>query len=153
LAGLLCQLEPDGLTGLFLSDRGPINCVSTRRNILDFEGDDIAATQLAIDGQIEHRQVACPSLDLQLGPDRPYVFWPERRLCPNQLALVPRHAREPDCVCVFVMCKVPACPAAPRNPRVGCAQGPRARQESNSFSKPLRIWPESLDFPYSANFS
>jgi hypothetical protein len=32
-----------------------------------------------------------------------YGVWPERRLCPNQLALVPRHALEPDCVCVFVI--------------------------------------------------
>src|ERR1700724_1695965 len=49
LAGLLCQLEPNGLPGLLLSDRGPIDCVSIWRNILDLEGNDIAATQLAVD--------------------------------------------------------------------------------------------------------
>jgi hypothetical protein len=45
LTGLFCQLEPDGLPRLFLSDRGPIDCIFTRSDILDLEGDDIAATQ------------------------------------------------------------------------------------------------------------
>jgi hypothetical protein len=40
-------------------------------DVLDLEGDEIAASKFAIDGQIEHRQVARLSLDLQLGPDRP----------------------------------------------------------------------------------
>jgi hypothetical protein len=62
LTGLFCQLEPDGLPRLFLSDRGPIDCISTRCDIVDLEGDDIAATQFAIDGQIEHCQVARPAL-------------------------------------------------------------------------------------------
>jgi hypothetical protein len=66
---LFCQLEPDGLHRLFLSDRGPIDCISTRSDILDLEGDNIAATQLAIDSQIKHCQVARPALYLQLGPD------------------------------------------------------------------------------------
>ena len=69
LAGLFCQLEPDGLPGLFLSDRGPIDCIPTRSDILDLEGDDIAATQLAIDSQIKHCQVARSALYLQLGPN------------------------------------------------------------------------------------
>src|SRR5450631_1263465 len=89
LAGLFSQLEPYRLSRLFLSNCGTIDCVPTGRDILDLEGDDIAATQLAIDSQIEHRQVACQSLDLQLGPDRPHVVWPERRLCSDKLALVP----------------------------------------------------------------
>jgi hypothetical protein len=69
LTGLFCQLEPDGLPRLFLSDRGPIDCISTWSDIVDLEGDNIAATQLAIDSQIEHCQVARPALYLQLGPD------------------------------------------------------------------------------------
>jgi hypothetical protein len=69
LSGLFRQLEPDGLPRLFLSDRGPIDCVSAGCNIFDLEGDDIAATQLTIDGQIKHCQVARPALYLQLGPD------------------------------------------------------------------------------------
>jgi hypothetical protein len=55
------------------------------------------------DGQIEQRQVAGPALDLQLGPDRPDVLWPERRLRADQLAFVPRKALERDRVCIFVI--------------------------------------------------
>ena len=92
MSGLLGQFEPDGLPGLLLPHRRPIDCIPVRCNILDLEGNDIAATQLAVDGQIEHRQVAGSPLDLQLGSDRPNVLWPQRWLCPNQLALVPGQA-------------------------------------------------------------
>src|SRR6202030_2963114 len=51
---------------------------------------DITAAQLAVDGEVEHRQVPGASLDLQLGPDRPDMLWPQRGLCSNnQLAFVP----------------------------------------------------------------
>src|SRR5580704_16457352 len=85
LTGRFGQLEPDGLPCLFLSDRGPIDCISTWSDIVDLEGDNIAATQLAIDSQIKHRQVARPSLDLQLGPD------PTRRAL-AEAAVLPRLA-------------------------------------------------------------
>lgn len=58
-------------------------------------------SRLTIDGQIEHRQVSDPSLDLQLRPDHPDMFWPERRLCADQLAFFPRGAF--DRVSVFVI--------------------------------------------------
>jgi len=64
LTSLFRQLEPDGLPGLLLSDRGPIDCVSAGGNVLDLEGDEIATTQLAIGRQIEHCQIARPPLDL-----------------------------------------------------------------------------------------
>jgi hypothetical protein len=43
--------------------------ISVRRNVFHLYGDDIAAAQLAIDGQIEHGQVAGSALDLELGSD------------------------------------------------------------------------------------
>jgi hypothetical protein len=55
LASLFRQLEPDGLPGFLLPNRGPIDGVSAWRNILDLEADEIAAAELAIDGHIEHR--------------------------------------------------------------------------------------------------
>ncbi len=54
--GLLGQFKPDGLPGLLLPHRRPIDRIPARCNILDLEGNDIAATQLAVDGQIEHRR-------------------------------------------------------------------------------------------------
>jgi len=69
LAGLFRQLEPYGLPRLSLSNRGAIDCISTRSDILNLEGDDIATAQLTIDSQIEHCQITHPVLYLQLGPD------------------------------------------------------------------------------------
>jgi len=90
LPRLLRQLESDGPTGLLLPHCGTIDRIPARCNVLDPKCDDIAAPQLAVDCQIEHRQVSRPSLHLQSGTDRPYMFWPQRWLLADKLALVPR---------------------------------------------------------------
>jgi hypothetical protein len=76
LAGLFRQFKPDGPPSLFLAHGSPINGIAIRSDVLDFESDDIAASQFAVDGQIEHRQIACSLLDLELGPDRPDMLLP-----------------------------------------------------------------------------
>jgi hypothetical protein len=50
----------------------------------------ITPSKLAVDCEIEHGEVANAAFNLELRPDRPDVFWSQRRLCPGQLALVPR---------------------------------------------------------------
>jgi hypothetical protein len=50
LSGMLRYFEPDGLPGLLLSYRRAIDCIPTRSDIIDLEGDDIAPAQFAIDG-------------------------------------------------------------------------------------------------------
>jgi hypothetical protein len=67
LPSLLGQLKLDGLPGLFLSHGRPIDCIPARCNVLDLESNDISAAQLAVDGQIEHRQVTSSSRNLELG--------------------------------------------------------------------------------------
>jgi hypothetical protein len=52
------HLEPHRHAGLFLARRCALDGVSVRRNVFHLEGDDIATAQLAVDCQIEHRQVA-----------------------------------------------------------------------------------------------
>jgi hypothetical protein len=54
LAGLLAQFKSDGVSGFLLSDGRTIRRVATGGNILDPDGDDVAATKLAVDRQIEH---------------------------------------------------------------------------------------------------
>jgi hypothetical protein len=54
-----------------LTQRGSVDCISVRRHVIDFKRDDVAATQLAVDRLIEHREVARSPLYLKLGPDRP----------------------------------------------------------------------------------
>jgi hypothetical protein len=58
--------------------------ISIWSNVLDLEGDDIAAAQLAVDGHIEQRQIADSFLDLQLGADRPDMLWSQWRLCADE---------------------------------------------------------------------
>jgi hypothetical protein len=62
-------------------------------HVLDLEGDNIAAAQLAVDGEIEPRQVGFAISDLELGADRPVMLWPKRRLGSHQLTLVPKGTR------------------------------------------------------------
>jgi hypothetical protein len=66
---LLCQLEPYRPTGFLLSYRCPIYGKSTGCDVLDFEGDDVAAPQLAVDGEIEHCEVTRAPANLKLGAD------------------------------------------------------------------------------------
>src|ERR1700688_176134 len=92
LPGLFCDLEPHRSAGLLLADSHSLNGVSVRGDVFDFESDNIATAQLAIDGEIEQCQVAFALCHLKFGADRPDVFWPQWRLGSGQLALVPRGA-------------------------------------------------------------
>ena len=55
LAGLFGDLEPYWPARLLLPDCRSLDGVSMWGNILDFESDDIATVQLAVDGKIEER--------------------------------------------------------------------------------------------------
>lgn len=88
-AGLVCQFEAHRPARLFLPDGCAIHRVATRSHIVNADGDDITAAQLAIDRQIEEREVALLALDLQLGPDQPDVARSQWRFGAAELALVP----------------------------------------------------------------
>jgi hypothetical protein len=92
LSCLLRHLELDGLAGLLLADGRTIDSVTMRSKVLHFQADNVTASELAIDGEIEHGQVARSPRDLQLGANRPDVLRPERRLGADQFALVPGFA-------------------------------------------------------------
>jgi hypothetical protein len=68
------------LSGLFLSYRCAIRRVSARGDILDFDRDDVTATKLAINCQVEHGEVANATLNLELRSNRPDMFGAQRRL-------------------------------------------------------------------------
>ena len=55
LACLLGQLKPNWSPGLSLTHCRSINCITIGSDIIDPDGDDVAAPQLAVDGKIEHR--------------------------------------------------------------------------------------------------
>ena len=50
LTGLLRHFKPDGLAGLLLADGRTINGVTMRSNVLHPQADDVATSELAIDG-------------------------------------------------------------------------------------------------------
>jgi hypothetical protein len=57
LARLLGDLEPDRKTGLVLPNGRTIDSIAMWCDVLDLEAHQVAAAQLAIDRQIEERQV------------------------------------------------------------------------------------------------
>jgi hypothetical protein len=64
-----------------LPRRGTVDGITVGRNIIDFDGDNIAAPEPAVDRKIEQHQITDLLFHLELGPDSPDVFGPERRAC------------------------------------------------------------------------
>jgi len=60
----------------------------------DFEADENAAAQLAVDARVEQGELAYTALHLQADAQCPDVLDLERCLLPNELALVPRRAMD-----------------------------------------------------------
>ena len=69
LAGLIAQFKPDRPSRFLLPDGRTIRRVAAGGDILNSDGNDVAAAKLAIDCQFEHGEVAGAALDLELFPD------------------------------------------------------------------------------------
>jgi len=61
---VLGELKSNRSARLFLAHRCAVDCVAIWGNIIDTDGDKIAAAQLAIDGKIEQCQITGPLFDL-----------------------------------------------------------------------------------------
>lgn len=57
LPGLFGQFEPHSAAGLLLSNARAVNSVAIGRHIVDANGDQIAAAQLAVDTQVKEGEV------------------------------------------------------------------------------------------------
>src|SRR5262245_33261314 len=69
IQGLPCdlrQLEPDGTAGLALPHGGAVNRVAVGCYDIDAECDQVTAAQLAVDGEIEQREVARTTFQVEL---------------------------------------------------------------------------------------
>ncbi len=95
VAGLLRQLELDRLLSFLLDDGCAVTSGGVHDHLADLQPDQIAAAELAVDGQVEHGQVAEPLLALEMETDGPYLLGLEGRLGPDGAPLVPRHDRPP----------------------------------------------------------
>jgi hypothetical protein len=69
VAGLLGELEPHRLRRLLLHHGGAGRCLSSVRDILHAELDQIATAQLAVDGEIEQCEVSGTIGTLQSDPE------------------------------------------------------------------------------------
>jgi len=63
---------------------------SGEHHVIDAQAHEIATSKLAIDSQVEKREVANSPSDLKANPDRPDFSRLQRRLLASDLAFVPR---------------------------------------------------------------
>src|SRR5215467_4775717 len=83
------QFKPNGSPGLPLPDSRSVNGIAIGRHVIHAQGDEITAAKFAVDGQIEHRQVAGALLELQFRAYRPNMAWPHWWLRAGHFTLVP----------------------------------------------------------------
>ena len=91
-AGRLGHLERHGSAGLLLDDGRSEAHALTEVNVGHPELDEVAATKLAVDRDVERGEVADMAVVLKSGPDGPDVLGPEGRLRADDPAAVPGHA-------------------------------------------------------------
>jgi hypothetical protein len=78
-------------TGEQIFSRHPaIRCIPAARDVINLEGYDIAATELAVDGEVEKSKIPSSTFNPELCPDGPDVLRAKWRLRPDELSLVPR---------------------------------------------------------------
>jgi hypothetical protein len=70
-SGLLGDFELNRSARLFLDYRRSIANPPARAHVVNFEPNKVAAPQLAVNGQIEHREIAFAAFELEPHPDRP----------------------------------------------------------------------------------
>jgi hypothetical protein len=58
-------------------------------DVADFQTDDIATAQLAVDGKIELHSIANSLMLVEIEADAPYLFWLQSSLCPDLSSSVP----------------------------------------------------------------
>jgi len=87
LPGLLGDFEFDRPACLLLADCRPVHGVAVRGDILDLQAHNVAAAELAVDRDIEERQIPSAAGDLKARPDRPDVLGLEWGLAPVNFPL------------------------------------------------------------------
>ena len=88
LPRFLGDFELHRALGLLLHDRGATRDSQAVGNVPDTQLDQVACAQLAVNRQVEERQVAGAARQLQAHPDSPYFLQLERGLLANELSLM-----------------------------------------------------------------
>jgi hypothetical protein len=111
-SSLFRDLELNRTTGLVLDDRRSISQATAGGDVVDPKADEVAAAKLAVDGEVEHRQIAFAALHLKSNTNGPNLFRPQKTLLANEMALVPCNAGSAVCF-DFGGHGRPPCPTAP----------------------------------------
>ena len=85
----LGQFELHRLLGLPLHDHRSGHYLTGVRHVPNPQIDEITATQLAVDCQVEHGQIADLVFIMEVDPNSPDVLWLQGWLLADQLAFVP----------------------------------------------------------------
>ena len=72
--GLVGNLELHRPASLLLNDGRAIANSPASKHVIDPQSDEIAAPELAVDGEIEHREIAFSTLQLKPYPDCPDIL-------------------------------------------------------------------------------
>ena len=83
------DLELNGSLGLVLHHDGPRGELVAVADVADLEGNEVTSAKLAVDAQVEKREVAYSILHLKTNSKCPDVLELERGLLADDLALVP----------------------------------------------------------------
>ena len=96
VARVFRHIELNGPTSLALDDGDTLSDTFANYEIRDFQANKVTTAQLAIDGQVEQRQIPEVSNELKPGTNGPNLLWEQRTFLPDQSTLVPWTALRPD---------------------------------------------------------
>src|SRR6202045_5402660 len=86
---LLRDFELDRSPCLFLDHGATAPHPAAGAYVVDLQTDEIAASELAVDREVEQSEISFPALQLKPNANGPDIFRLERALLPGQAALVP----------------------------------------------------------------
>ena len=114
-ARLFGDLKLNRTAGLVLDNRRPVSHAAARIYVIDPEPDEIAAAKLAINGEVEHRQIAFAfaALHLKADTDGPDLLRPKGRFWPTTRPLF-HAAREAGSLSAHAPSSSPSLAAASR---------------------------------------
>jgi hypothetical protein len=87
---LFGDFELHGPSSLLLDHGGTVSHLASYADVVDAKLHEVTAPQLAVDREIEQREIACSSLQLQPNADGPDLFRFQRALLVDEPAFVPR---------------------------------------------------------------
>ena len=94
------QLELNWSAGLSLHYDRPCADAARADKVADANLDDVAPSELAIDGEVEQRPIPKPSLAVKPEPDGPYLLRLKRPLCAQYSPSIPGRPLSP-CRVIF----------------------------------------------------